>query len=64
MVFITPLLGAAALLSGFAAGLPRPDSAINEPAVSAPNGTPITDTSSPQYVAVISCTSLVADTAP
>ncbi|TFK42621.1 hypothetical protein BDQ12DRAFT_719479 [Crucibulum laeve] len=44
MVFITPFIGAAALLSGFASALPRPDSAINEPAVSAPNGTPITDT--------------------
>ena len=42
MFFPTRLIGAAALLSGFAAALPRPDSAIgNEVAVSAPNGTPI-----------------------
>jgi len=41
----TRLIGAAALLSGFSAALPRPDSAIgDEVAVSAPNGTPISDT--------------------
>lgn len=45
MVLIKPLIGAAALLSGFATALPRPDSAVGgEVAVSAPNGTPITDT--------------------
>jgi len=45
MVFIVPFIGAAALLSGFASALPRPqDSAIgDEVAVSAPNGIPITD---------------------
>ncbi|GLB34993.1 hypothetical protein LshimejAT787_0205580 [Lyophyllum shimeji] len=49
MVFITPLLGAAAVLSGFASALPRPaDSAIGEPAVSAPDGIPVTDTMSSQ----------------
>lgn len=47
MVFITSFIGAAALLSGCASALPRPDSAINEPAVSAPNGIPITASSSP-----------------
>lgn len=47
MVFITRFLGAAALLSSFAAALPRPDSAINEPAVSAPDGTPITEGTKP-----------------
>lgn len=38
-----------ALLSGFATALPHRvrDSAINEPAVSAPNGTPITDGAQP-----------------
>jgi len=44
MVFITPFLGAAVLLSGFVSALPRPDSAIGEAAVSAPNGIPLTDT--------------------
>ncbi|EDR14817.1 uncharacterized protein LACBIDRAFT_322158 [Laccaria bicolor S238N-H82] len=44
MVFIAPFI-AAALSFGFASALPRPDSSINEPAVSAPNGIPITDTS-------------------
>ncbi|KAF8902125.1 hypothetical protein CPB84DRAFT_1846534 [Gymnopilus junonius] len=48
MVFITPFVGAVALLSGLANGLPRPDSSINEPAVSAPNGTPITASSPSQ----------------
>lgn len=45
MVYITPLIGAVAILSGFASALPRPqDSGIGkEVAVSAPNGTPITD---------------------
>jgi len=47
MVFITPFLGAVALLSGFAAALPRPDSSINEPAVSAPYGVPVTEGSKP-----------------
>jgi len=47
MVFITPFLGAAALLSSFASAAPLPDSSLNEPAVSAPNGIPITDTSVP-----------------
>lgn len=47
MVFITSFIGAAALLSGCASALPRPDSAINEPAVSAPDGIPITASSSP-----------------
>lgn len=46
MVYITPLIGAVAILSGLTSALPRPqDSGIgNEVAVSAPNGTPITDT--------------------
>ncbi|KAF8959046.1 hypothetical protein BDZ97DRAFT_1923192 [Flammula alnicola] len=45
MVHFTPYLVASlGLLSGVANALPRPDSSINEPAVSAPNGTPITDT--------------------
>ncbi|ESK96936.1 extracellular serine-rich [Moniliophthora roreri MCA 2997] len=46
MVYITPLIGAVAIFSGIASALPRPqDSGIgNEVAVSAPNGTPITDT--------------------
>ncbi|KIK08669.1 hypothetical protein K443DRAFT_672202 [Laccaria amethystina LaAM-08-1] len=44
MVFIAPFI-ATALSFGFASALPRPDSSINEPAVSAPNGIPITDTS-------------------
>lgn len=44
MVLITPLIGAAALLSSFASALPRPDSAIgDEVGVSAPDGTPITN---------------------
>ena len=43
--FATPLIGAAALLSGFTAALPRPDSAIgDEVAVSAPYGTILSDT--------------------
>jgi len=45
MVYILPFLGAVTLLSSWASALPRPDSSINEPAVSAPNGIPITDTS-------------------
>jgi len=46
MVYITSLIGAAVILSGFASALPRPeDSAIGaEVAVSAPDGTPISDT--------------------
>jgi plastocyanin len=45
MFFATPLIGAAALLSGFTAALPRPDSAIgDEVAVSAPYGTILSDT--------------------
>lgn len=45
MFFATPLIGAAALLSGFATALPRPDSAIgDEVAVSAPNGIIMSDT--------------------
>lgn len=46
MVFILPFLGAAALLSGLASALPRPeDSAIgNEVGVSAPNGIVMSDT--------------------
>lgn len=47
MGFITFFVGAAALFSSFASALPRPDSAINEPPVSAPDGTPITLTSTP-----------------
>lgn len=43
MVFITRFIGAAAALT-FAAAIPMPDSAIGEVAVSAPNGTPISDT--------------------
>lgn len=45
MVFIKSFVGAAALLSGFASALPRPqDSALGiEVAVSAPNGIPLTD---------------------
>ena len=41
MVLITRLLGSASLFI-VALALPRPDSAINEPAVAAPNGVPIT----------------------
>lgn len=46
MVYITPFIGAAAILSGFVSALPRPaDSAVGaEVAVSAPDGTPISDT--------------------
>jgi len=45
MVYIIPVIGAGVLLSGFVSALPKPDSAIgNEVAVSAPNGTPISDT--------------------
>lgn len=42
----------ATLLSAFATALPHRvrDSAINEPAVSAPNGTPITEGAEPMYV--------------
>jgi len=47
MVLITSFIGAAALLSGCVSALPRPDSSINEPAVSAPDGIPITASSSP-----------------
>jgi len=47
MVFVSRLLGAAAVLSGLASALPRPrpqDSALGEEvAVSAPNGIPLTD---------------------
>ncbi|KAI0798073.1 hypothetical protein C8Q75DRAFT_801965 [Abortiporus biennis] len=44
-MFFTPLFGAATLFAGFAAALPRPDSAIGgEVAVSAPNGIPLSDT--------------------
>ena len=51
MVQITTYFVASlALLSGFVDALPRPDSSINEPAVSAPNGTPITASSMPEYV--------------
>lgn len=46
MVYITPFLGAAVLLSGFVSALPRPeDSAVGgEIPVSAPNGVPQSDT--------------------
>jgi len=47
MVFVTSFIGAAALLSSFVSAVPRPDSAINEPPVSAPNGIPITFSSTP-----------------
>ena len=47
MVFITRFIGATALLSGLAAALPRPDSSINEPGVTSPDGTPITLSDSP-----------------
>jgi len=42
--FATALLGVAAVLSRqtLAAPMPRPDSSINEPAVEAPNGVPVT----------------------
>jgi hypothetical protein len=45
MVFFTRFIGAAAALT-FASAIPMPveDSAIGEAAVSAPNGTPISDT--------------------
>lgn len=45
MIFARSFIGAAVLFSGLVAGLPRPmpDSAINEPAVSAPDGIPITE---------------------
>jgi len=47
MVFFAPLVGAAAIFAGFAAAIPMPDSSIgNEVAVSAPNGTPMSDTAS------------------
>ncbi|KAJ3573968.1 hypothetical protein NP233_g2094 [Leucocoprinus birnbaumii] len=51
---ITSRVLIAALLTGFAQALPHRirDSAINEPAVSAPNGTPITDGSQPMSTAV------------
>jgi len=39
---LAPLFGAALLFSGVMAA-PRPDSSINEPAVSSPNGIPITE---------------------
>lgn len=46
MVFIAPFIGAAALLSGFASALPMmaDSSTGQEVAVSAPEGTPVTDT--------------------
>lgn len=47
MVFL-PSLVSTALLAGFAVAIPMPDSAVgSELAVSAPNGTPMTDTSMP-----------------
>ena len=45
MVFVASFVGAVTLLAGFAAGLPRPDSAVGqEVAVSAPNGIILSDT--------------------
>ena len=45
MIFILPFVGAAALFSGWASAMPRPDSAIGqEVAVSAPNGIVMSDT--------------------
>jgi len=45
MVFILPFVGAAALFSGWASAMPRPDSANGaEVAVSAPNGIVMSDT--------------------
>jgi hypothetical protein len=47
MVLFAPIIGAA-LLAGFTVAMPMPDSSVgDEKAVSAPNGTPITDTSMP-----------------
>lgn len=44
MVYFASFIGAAAILSGVVNARPMPqDSSINEPAVSAPNGTPITE---------------------
>ncbi|KAF8319360.1 hypothetical protein DL93DRAFT_2074983 [Clavulina sp. PMI_390] len=48
MVYFAALLSAALLSSVQVMAAPIPDSAINEPGVRAPNGTPITDSSSPQ----------------
>jgi plastocyanin len=44
-MFVSRFFGVAVLLSGFASAIPHKirDSSINEPAVSAPNGSPITD---------------------
>ncbi|THH32109.1 hypothetical protein EUX98_g2068 [Antrodiella citrinella] len=48
MVFVAPFIGAVTLLASFAAGLPRPDSAVgDEVAVSAPNGVILSDTPTP-----------------
>lgn len=45
MVFVAPFIGAVTLLASFAAGLPRPDSAVGgEVAVSAPDGIVLSDT--------------------
>lgn len=45
MVYFAPLIGAAALFSGFVSAAPTPDSAIgDEVAVSAPNGVILSDT--------------------
>jgi plastocyanin len=45
MVFILPFVGAAALFSGWALAMPRPDSALGEEVgVSAPNGIVMSDT--------------------
>jgi len=45
MVFILPFIGAAALFSGWASAMPRPDSALGEEVgVSAPNGIVMSDT--------------------
>lgn len=49
MVFFAPFVGSAALFLGLVAARPMPDSAIgNEVPVSAPNGTPISETSMAQ----------------
>jgi hypothetical protein len=50
MVFFAPFIGTA-LLAGFVAAIPMPDSGVgSELAVSAPDGTPMSDTSMPMWV--------------
>lgn len=53
MIFARSFIGAAVLFSGLVSGLPRPipDSSVNEPAVSAPDGVPVTENTVPSSTA-------------